>query len=97
MVILVTSSFVQRIAIGSVGECGALVANCKLEYSEHVVVDGLPLGGGELITASAWVNSGQMQNFGGIEVANAGDGALIEQGYFDGAFARIQTLTKFRG
>ena len=50
---------------------------------------------GELIAAFARMDGGQVENLRGIEIADAGDSALIEQSDLDGARAGLEPLPKF--
>ena len=58
---------------------------------------GLPLLARQQIAAFGGVNLRQMQDFGGIEIADSGDGALIEQGDLDCPSAVAQPLAKLVG
>ena len=49
MVILIAAGFVERVAVGSVGERGAFVANGEFEDSEHVLMDRSPLRDREFV------------------------------------------------
>jgi hypothetical protein len=97
VMVLVAAVLIEGVAVRAVGERGAFVPDGVLENFVRRVGDGGPLGARDFVAAFGRVNAGNVQDFGRIEVADAGDGALVEQGDFYGAAARVQAIAKRMG
>lgn len=70
------------------------MVNRQLQHFDHASMNGLPLSRGEQIATFGGMHAGQVKNFRCIQIANAGDGSLIEQGHFDFPPAFAQPLAK---
>lgn len=48
-------------------------------------MEGLDFAGADVFGLSGWVDAGVPEGFAGVDVADAGDAGLIEEGWLDGA------------
>ena len=83
VVVLVTALPIQSIAIRAVAERRPLMANGFPQDIEGGLADGRPLGPGKFVAALLGMDTGSMQDFRGVEVADARYGTLIKQSHFD--------------
>jgi hypothetical protein len=90
VVVLVSAVLVQGIAVRPVGERRAFMTNRRGQDFADRSVNLPPLSRANLATLPLGMNAGKVQDFRRVKIANAGRGALIEEGHFD----RATTLTK---
>ena len=66
-----------------VGQGGSLMEQCFFEYLSHHGVQPLPLPRRQFVAGRAGMNAGEVQRLGCVDIPNAGQCFLVEQGNFD--------------
>ena len=88
---LVVARHVARDAIGADAKRRALVLDRFVQHAEHFGVDALPLSLPQPAAGAGRMNTGTMQNFGGVEIPHAGQNLLIEKCDLDRPRAAAQS------
>ena len=83
VVVLVTASRIERIAVRAIGKRRAFVLNRQMKYSLNRRVNFLPLKERDPLAPPRGMDPGQVQNLGRIQVADAGQNPLVEKRWFD--------------
>lgn len=81
--ILVTARLVEGVAVGAVAEGGAFVTDGFVKDFEGIGGDEFELAFPEAVGRSLGVDCRTMEDFAGVEVADAGDGFLVEHQNLD--------------
>ena len=81
---LIPAFLVEYVAIRTVRQSRAFVPDRFTKHIEHRGVNPRPLIPGQSIAAFLGMDSGNVEQFGCVKIANARNRPLIEQGNFDG-------------
>ena len=92
--ILESARLVLGVAIVAVGEGGALAKNGFVKDLAHFGVYPLPIDRPQSIAGDFGVNARPMEDFGGVDISNSGNRALVEDGHLDGSSADGKALAK---
>ncbi|MCH1557042.1 MAG: hypothetical protein L7T26_12540, partial [Pseudomonadales bacterium] len=95
--VLKTSFSVNGVSVSAIGKRRAFILDCQFKDFDHLLINELPSFGGYLITSCLRVNSREVQNFGGIKIANAKYNFLIEHGDFDFSLSAFKPFGEFDG
>lgn len=90
VVVLEAAGFAGGVGVGAVAERAASQSDGCREGTGNGVGEAGPLGGLEVAAAGVWRDARAEEGFIGVDVAHAGDDALVEQGGFDGAVGILQ-------
>jgi hypothetical protein len=88
--VLAAAFAVERVSIGSITEGAPFVHDRLFQHAARRTLDPFPLRSTQEIAAGTWVDSGEEQNLGRVEVANSGHGRLVQQGDLDRSLAVLE-------
>jgi hypothetical protein len=83
MVVLVGTRLIQCVSVRPIGQCGTFVPNRFVQHFTHRFMDFAPLVRFDTIARQFRMSPGDVQDFGGIQVSDACDRRLIQQGHLD--------------
>ena len=92
--ILESARFVRGGSVIAVAERGAFGLDGFDEYGHGFLLNSPPRAGRDLITEGFGVEPGSVEDLGGVDIADAGDDLLIEEGDLDGATTCAEPLVE---
>jgi hypothetical protein len=92
--VAVLEAAAATVDVEEVGNGRAAMEDGQAENAAHVAPEGVGLGGGETRGERGGVDAGGEEGFVAIDVAHAGEAALVEEEGFDGLAARGQELAE---